>query len=479
MASQLITWALAFILTVFLPRFLGAEVIGKFQLGGSIWALMSIVVTFGMDTLLTKEIARNQEQVNQLFLTSLLLRFVIFLAGFLIITLYVHVARYSADTIEIINIVGVSTLVWQIAGGCGALLQGLEHMEFISYSDMIGKTFVTVVSLVALLLGYGVIVIAWISVASAVVTLAIQIFGINKVYRIQGKVHLNLIGWMLKSSYPYLIVTGFLVAYNQIDVIIISLLINEKQIGWYSAASRLFTTFLFVPSVLITALFPVFSRMHVDDPDALKKLLNKSLDFLLLVGIPIGFGIFAIADQIILLLYGSDFVNAGPILAVMGIVLVTTYLNAMFGKYYISTDRQKLWTWVMGAAAVASIPLDLVLVPLCQRLTGNGALGGSFSYLVTEGLMMTVGFICLPKGVMEKRYVWFAARVLMAGLLMMATAWVLRGYFILIPIIVGAVVYAGAVLVFKILSPEDWDLLKRIYQSALSKFRRTRPEPVS
>ena len=46
MASQLVTWALTFALTIFLPRYLGAVNAGKLTIANSIWAIVAIIATF-------------------------------------------------------------------------------------------------------------------------------------------------------------------------------------------------------------------------------------------------------------------------------------------------------------------------------------------------------------------------------------------------------------------------------------------------
>jgi hypothetical protein len=48
MATQLITWALSLLLVVFLPRYLGAAAVGQFAIAGSIWAIMGMLVGFGV-----------------------------------------------------------------------------------------------------------------------------------------------------------------------------------------------------------------------------------------------------------------------------------------------------------------------------------------------------------------------------------------------------------------------------------------------
>jgi O-antigen/teichoic acid export membrane protein len=478
MISQLITWVMALALTIFLPRYLGAEAIGKYQLASSVWAVASIGIAFGMDTMLIKEIARDPERGNELLTNSSILRLIFYVLGFVLVSIYVRSVGYSAETIQVVNIVSLSMLIGLISGVFGSILQAYERMEFFSLSDIVSKAVLTVASIAALLMGYRVIAIAWIGVIGSFFALAVQVYGLSRIQTLKFVFRPNLFGWIMKSSLPYLLVSGFFVAYNQVDVIILSLLINETQIGWYSAAKRLYGTFLFIPTVLVTAIFPAFSRLYKTDQDELHRLLSRSLDILLLVGIPVGLGVFAIADPLIVLLFGRDFTNAGPVLAIMGISMIATHLDAILGKYYISIDRQIIWTWVMAIAAVLTIPLDLVFIPWFQSHFGIGAMGGGLSYLVTEGGMVVVGILFLPKGIVGWKTAWFALKVLLAGAAMALVAWLLRGYFIAIPILAGAAVYVGAILLLRVVSQEDWALIKDLGGKVFSRFQRFLPKPV-
>ena len=415
MASQLITWGLTLVLTIFLPRYLGAAGTGKFQLATSLWAIMAIFIAFGMDTLLTKEISRNPDLIPELFTTSVFLRVLLFAASFVILLVYAHLVGYPEDTRKVLYVIGLSTLIAQITSACAATLQGLERMEFISLSDIAGKAVSTIVSILLLWMGFGLIPIAFVLVGAALVSLGVQYIALNRIRPVRFRFDRQRIGWMLKSSFPYMLLFGFLIFYNQIDVIIISLMVSEKEIGWYGAANRLFGSFLFIPTVLIAALFPALARMHKSQPESLQKLMSKGFELLLIVGVPLGLGVMVIADPLVVFLYGPDFANSGPILMVMGLVLILTYQNMILGQFFISSDRQNIWTRVMAIAVIVTIPLDLLLVPWCQQVFGIGALGGALSYLVTEAGMVLVGLAMLPKGLLGWKDIGFALRVLAAG----------------------------------------------------------------
>jgi O-antigen/teichoic acid export membrane protein len=476
MASQLITWGLAVLLMIFMPRYLGAAGIGRIQLASSIWTVMTIFIAFGMDTLMIKEIARNPARTAELFSISVILRAIFFVFGFGIVALYAHLARYPLETLYVIGIIGFANFILQFTSACTAALQGLERMEFFSLSDVISKIFITLTTIILLLAGYGVLPAAAVLVGSAAISLVIQLVPLNRMLPLRLHFDLPQALWMLKASFPYLLSVGIRTIYSQIDIIIISLLVSDVVIGWYGSAVRLFATLLFVPAGINTAIFPVMSRTFANSPDSLPRLFRKNFSLMLILGVPIGLGVLVIADPLVVLLYGKEFVNSGPVLAVMGIVLMMTYQNIILGQYLISTDRQNAWTTVMAFATLATIPLDLVFIPLCQVVFNNAAIGGALSFLVTEAGMVAAGLWLLPRGILQRSSAWMAVRVFLAGGAMVAAAWMLRGNFILLPIAVGAVTYVALILILRVVPKEDWILARSLMQSIYGRLLRPKPE---
>jgi O-antigen/teichoic acid export membrane protein len=212
--------------------------------------------------------------------------------------------------------------------------------------------------------------------------------------------------------------------------------------------------------------------MYTNASNALPRVMRKSFDLLLIVAVPIGLGLVVIADPLVAILFGAEFLPTGTLLALLGLVLIATYQNILIGQFLISTDRQNRWTIVMAVATLATIPLDLIFVPWCQALFANGAIGGALSFIVTEIGMLIAGLIALPRGSLTRANAWLAARALIAGIAMASVAWLVRDQFILIPISVGAIVYGALVLALRVIAPEDLALLKQIVQSISNRVRK-------
>lgn len=478
MMAQPITWALTFLVAIFLPRSLGPTAIGQLYLALSIWAIMGVLVRFGMDIYLTKAIARDPARASELLGATLALRTVLHLLGFGIVIAYVSLLGYPASMIWIVVIIGVANLIEQWIAAFTATLQGLETMEYVSIASVAGKLLFTALCLLALFLGYQVHTIAALYVVAGAATLAL-LFGFLWRMRLSLRLNYATTGSLLRASAPYLMASMVVVFYNEIDKQIIAALIDARSVGWYSTAATLFGTVMFVPVAFTTALFPALARNYAGASDMLSRLTRKSFDLMFIVGIAIGFGIMVIAEPLILLLYGNEFAPAGAILAVLGVVIVFVYQNILFAQVMISTDRNYIWTIVMVVSTAFTIGLDIALVPWCQQMFGNGALAGAISYLLTEAGQTVVGIFLLPKGTLAWTNVRTAGLSLLAGLVLVAVCWPLRHMFIAIPVIAGALAYTGAILLFRVVPAEDLATLKEMGYSLLGRLRLRRGEPVS
>ncbi len=475
LASQIMMWLLTMALTIVMPRYLGAAGVGKVQFAASLWMMIGVLAAFGMDTFLTKEISRQPTRLSFLFGNALVLRFILFGIGYIALIATLRIFAYPTDTINIVCLIGIANLLRQFIAVTQATLQGLERMEIFSLSEILTNAIYTTLGILLLFNGWGIYGIASLMILVTAINLAIQLFFLKRSYPLHFTFERRETYHLLKSGWPYLLSSFFLVAYMQVDIIIISALVDEQAMGWYSAASRLFGTFLFIPAVYMMAAFPVFSRMFVDDQHGSQRLIAKSFDMLFLLSVPIGLGMTIIANPLVLLIYGPEFANSGPILAVLGIVLILTYQNILIGRFLISMDRQNAWTLVMAVATIATLPLDLLLIPWCERAFGNGALGGAIAFVITELGMLLAGLRLLPTGTLTRTNLWRAGRVLLAGLGMMLVVWQFEYLLIAIPILMGVMSYSALVLALRIIPKEDFELLQGLLQQFLHKLRRPQP----
>jgi O-antigen/teichoic acid export membrane protein len=462
LASQAVTWTLSTIVTVIVPRRVGPEAIGGYRIATSIWAVLSVVIAFGTPTLITLEVAREQRSGRVELGPPLVIRMVAYVLSWIPLLVFLFAVGYPTEVLTLCFIVGAGTLVTTLGDVPRAALSGLERLDLAAAGDVALKLAGTILTVAVVIVTDDIRVIACVSVVSSLVYLGVVYRALRKLVRITLDWSLRSARAAVKRAAPFFLIAVTRVVYNQADVVIMSFLVTRDEIGWYGTADSLFGTFLFVPGILMTSLFPVLARTHAEDPNAVKVLLQRSFNGLTLLAVPVGLGVVIIADQLSSLLFGPRFDGTGPVLAVYGVVLIFTFLSILLGYYAVAVGRQRFWNVVMLVAIPMTVVLDLIFVPWTHDRFDNGAIGGALAYVVTESMMVAVGIWRLAPNLASRKTLERAVKSLLAGAVMVAVCWPLRDQFIAVTVLVGAVVFVTVFLLLRPLDDDEKQMVRRV-----------------
>jgi O-antigen/teichoic acid export membrane protein len=116
-------------------------------------------------------------------------------------------------------------------------------------------------------------------------------------------------------------------------------------------------------------------------------------------GALVGVGTYLFSDGAIELIYGHrHFGPAGTILKVFGPGFFLLFIDTLFCNALTAMGRSTEFSIAKIASVVVSTALDLVLIPLFQRRTGNGGIGVVTAFLVSEFVVFGGSFFLMPKG---------------------------------------------------------------------------------
>lgn len=476
MSSQMVTWGLTLVLSIFLPRYLGPAQIGQYYLALSIWAIMVVLSKFGTEVYNTKEIARNPEAMPRLMGTSLATRTTLFIFSAIAVAVYTTALDYPTSLKIIVAVIGLAGYFELIAFTFAGGFAGKEEMGIFSFSAVVFKFVYTGLAFLMIFLQMDVLAIAITYAIGTFSELLVLSIGYLRKYTIEWAISPAAMLRLLRLSSPYLMASLVVVFYNEVDKQIIAALIDEQAVGYYTTAATLFSTVMFIPIVFTSAIFPKMARAYTNTPDSLPVINRKSLDIMFLLGIPVGFGIMAIAPSLITLIYGEEFALAGPVLALMGAVVIFVYQNILISQILTSTEKVHWWTVVLVVSTIITVILDILLVPWCKQVFNNGALAGAISYLITEAGQTMVGVFLLPKGTLRWSNVRVAATSLVAGLVMVGACWLVRDFFVIVPVIVGALTYIAAILLLRVIPQEDMAVLRQLATQLIGRLRPGRSQ---
>jgi O-antigen/teichoic acid export membrane protein len=250
--------------------------------------------------------------------------------------------------------------------------------------------------------------------------------------------------------------------YLWIDFVMLSLLTNNEVVGWYAVPTRLFQTLMFLPVAVATAWLPHFVRGFEESDGKLREAARQPVELVLLISLPIAALTAALASPVIHLLYGADYTESVPVLAILGLCIPPMYMNIMLSQVLIAMNRQSTWTWVMGVTTVINPLFNLALIPLTEHQYDNGAIGAAISLLLTEVVVVGAGIWLIGRRVFDAGSVRRAALGLVA-----ATASGLAAYFSqavinwVISAAIGVLVFAGAAALLRVFTPGEIELMRQ------------------
>lgn len=470
--AQFATLGLSLVATFVGPRFLGPAAIGQYRLAVSIWAMAAVLIAFGMNTVVTLDVARDARKAHVVG-RAIACQLIAWVVAFVLV-MGIAIAAYERTLIIVIACIGVSTLMGSIIGPLRGGIHGLERMDRPAIIDVTGKVISTVILVTVLVLGGGVTLVAASGLVAGlftVVTLTRAARGLLGGAAIRPRLKGTSELW--RAGWPFLINEAVLVVYFQIDTIIISAVASRTELGWYSSADGVSAALQFAPTLLLTSVFPVLARVGQADQGELQRLVRRCFGFLILLAAPIAIGTFTIATPACVLLFGDDFRDSGPVLALFGLMVLLTYPTTLLGRVALATGRQMLWVKLVIGATLVSVPLDLVLVPWTRDRFDNAAIGGVLAYLVTESAVLVAALLWVSPGMLNRQLAGRSAKAVGAAVAMGLVVWPLRHTFIAVPVLLGAVVYGVGILALRAVSSEDREMIRAAY-IRLRGGRRTR-----
>jgi PST family polysaccharide transporter len=194
------------------------------------------------------------------------------------------------------------------------------------------------------------------------------------------RVRVNLAKQMLSDSWP-LVVAGFMsVVYMRIDQVMIGELRGEAEVGIYGVAARLSEMFYLLPTFVLTSVFPALIKARSISRELYLSRFQRLYDAFVWFGIVAGLLMLFLATPIVGFLYGKQYIEAGPILAVHIWSCVFWAAGSAGHRYLISENQTRIQLFMNVCGALANVALNYVLIPRF------GPMGAAYASLASLGV---------------------------------------------------------------------------------------------
>jgi O-antigen/teichoic acid export membrane protein len=467
-SGQLITWTMAFLWTFVVPRALGPAGLGILVAALSVSGVLGIVLGLATKMYLVREIVMDRPAASKLVGTATVLRLLLTPVFAVAVVVYAQLAGYGHEEKVVLYLAATATALTLLAEPMQAGFQAIERMQYLAYSDVINKSSQGLLGIALVLVGFRATGIVATSAAVAGVVVLLNAFWLRRFLRLDLRTSAGRLVDMAKESAAYWAFGVFSMLYLWIDTIMLSLMTNAEQVGWYGAPIRLFQTLMFIPVVMATVWLPRLVSAFKESPERLLATARVPLELVLLASAPICAGTAVFADPVIHLLYGSQYAEAVPVMVILGFCIPPMYMNILLSQVVVAAKRQMDWTKVMVLATVVNPPINFVLIPWTEHRYGNGAIGAAISLLVTELILVAVGFVIVGPHVLDRRAIRRCILAIVASAAAWAIAYAARPLGTPVQFAAGGATLVGLALVLRIATPEELALLR----AAVPRLRR-------
>ncbi len=361
-------------------RILGPADAGTYYYAVVIFGWFDTITNFGLNLLLTREVARDRASAGRYLLNSSVLRLALAALGVPLLALFLVIQRPDALAVGAIIILYIGLVPSSLSVGLTALFYAFEKAEIPNAITTVSAIFKATFGLAVLLAGWGVLGLAAASILINVITLLILAWQARPILaraasplhegegpgvRANTRIDPSLIRSMIYASWPLMLINLLSGVFYKIDVTLLEPLKGSNVVGQYSTAYKWLDALGIIPSLFTMALLPIMSRQAKEDKAGLERNYHFAVKLLVIVALPVAIITTFLAPTLIGLLGGARFLPDGAIaLQLMVWFIPIGWINSLTNYVLIALDLQRPLRWAFVIGVGFNVIANLIFIPL-------------------------------------------------------------------------------------------------------------------
>jgi len=407
-SDRLIRMGLGLLVGVWVARYLGPEGYGQLSFAGSYVMIFSAIALFGLESIVVRELVKHPDAEHAILGTTCLIRSAAGLLSYLLAIVVLLVLRPD-DRIALLLVALL---------GSSLLVQAVEASDLWFQSRVLSRytvicrstAFIISSGLKVLLVLTGASLTA-IAAATAVEALLAALLLVLAHTRYSNA---GILTWrwdsdwfrrLLTGSVPMVLSGVVLMVYLRIDQVMLGALATQAEVGLYAAAVRISEVWYFVPSAIVSSVFPGLVALRSTDPEQFERKLQQLYNLLAFLGYAVALPVTFIAPWLVRLLFGSAYQAAAPLLAVLIWAGLFANLSVVRNAHFIALDWGRSLLWATSLGATANVLLNLLLIPR------YGALGAAIATCLSY-------WVAAHGACYTSRQMWPAGRMVLRALVL-------------------------------------------------------------
>lgn len=355
-----ISRALALAGAFLIPRLLGTEQYGRLNIVTAFIGLFAVFNLRGLDQVLLRMASREPDRLEELFALSVGVKTVGSLLGILCTVLAVLFTDYTRADQILIMAYSVTLYIAALQTSMQKTYQACERMEYVAYATVLTELISVPGSVLAVYYGYGVPTVLLIRFSAQFLVLALNLKWLVKfVPRPRfGRPRLDRATFRQTIDFSILDLLSALT--TQIDVVMLSFLTTQSEVGIYALAQRMVLNLLMFPVAIGRSMFPAYAKRYGHGAIPTRILMRHMCLTAIIPAVAL-LVLTPFAEPLIRFLVGDAYAPSAPVFVLLLIYALIAFAHLPTSIFLRSCGHERKAVWIGSGAAALNIGLNLVL----------------------------------------------------------------------------------------------------------------------
>jgi len=404
-AGKILRMAASMIIGIWVARYLGVEQFGILSYCVAFALLFRPIAMFQLEGICVREMVKSPRQKNAIIGSAFVLSLATGILSFLVvINLITMVKPHDPLYTAIVSIVGFG-LVFFSFEAFDYWFQATVYAKPVVVARTVVLAITMTLKVTGIFLGCSVVFFAWTNLAELILTGAALVMVSHRCgfHMTDLKVEFTWIKKLLRDAWPLALSGIAATIYLRIDKIMLGEMLGAREVGIYTAATRLAEAWYFLPICIMTSLYPAVIKSLENKTGDTNQKMQQIYSMMALLGYLSGIVTTVVAAPLVTLLFGPEYNPSVQVLTLYvwsGIFVNVAMVKAAWLKAMNHTKIQFVST-ISGA--VINVALNLVLIGK------YGVMGAVWATIISYSVEAYLILFLFPK---TRKQAWMITRAL-------------------------------------------------------------------
>lgn len=365
LAEQLLRILSGVFVGIYVARYLGPENFGVLSYSLALSAFSIAVSRLGMDAILVREIIGNELKAKVVIGTAFWLMIAAATICYIFASFFVWSYEVGANEKIYISILLASPFFTSFL----VIDYFFQSRVEAKYSTICKAIVLMVMSIVKISLVLINAELSWFVLAFLLDHVLLAIFLLNMYIFRKGPMFFGVFDVsaaksMLKSSWPMVLSAIAVLLYMRIDQVMIRNMLGIEEVGIYSAAVKIYESWMMLPYVISISLLPLMAKLKMGDEELYIKRMTQIFRFLIWLSVLAALVAFLTGDQLVVMAFGNAYQESGGVVSIVMWAAVFAAMGAVSARYFNVEHMEKKIAVRTAVAAVINIALNFLLIPV-------------------------------------------------------------------------------------------------------------------